>query len=631
MNSAGLQVAGSLLGAGAMSRSGVNAFAPKTAFVPSHQGAARHLTSAIMPSTQANNRGLNLASSTSGGLTMGAGAMRGPMSLRASASDDGVEPAGRDYLTWSQTRFAGEMQAKHAGADFGVSRDYEVVDQGHAQKPTDCLVVPLEDGALSAEVVKGLDAQLAGHLTALEASGDLPKAPGASMQLPLGNSGPFSRLVLVNTPKVQGDAATTSEDNKLAQHIATALKQAGQTNAKESRVLLSALASRPSIAPSLIQKIVTNTEHALYGFDQYKGKKLPESALNHVDFELSSAQQKGAMDARGAQAAVSEGVAVAKGMTHAKDLANMPSNDCTPTYLAQEAENMALNDERFSTKILDEDEMKSLGMNSLLSVSNGSVQPAKLIIMKYEGADPDQKPIALVGKGITFDSGGISIKPSGGMEDMKFDMGGAASVFGVMTALKEHRPNINVVGVVAAAENMPSGTATNPGDVVETMSGKTVEIINTDAEGRLVLCDAMTYTQQNYDPKEVIDVATLTGAIVVALGDQASGVFSNDDKLAQSLVSAGERSGDRAWQLPVWPEYETQLKSHTADLKNVGGRAAGSITAARFLSTFADRPWAHLDVAGTASKSSGATGRPVPLLYQHLMDDKDAMEKTNKA
>lgn len=617
MNSTGIKnMAVSLLGAGAISQGGVEAFSAKTAF------ARRSQIGAVIPAIH-DNMGKGSVGRRFAVESTGVGThMRMPSMLQA--SEDPIEPSDRDPLTWSQTRFAQEMQAKHASAAFGVDRDYAVVDQGRFQEATDCLVVPLEEGALSAEVVKGLDAQLAGHLTALEASGDLPASPGAVVQLPLGNRGPFSRLVLVNTPKLQGAESTTSADNTLAKHIGSALKSVSQTNAAKSRVLLSALSSRPTIAPSLIQKIVTQTEHALYGFDQYKSHKQPESALRHVDLELHSTQKNVLTSAQGAESAIAQGQAVGEGASHAMDLANMPANDCTPTYLAQEALNMALNDDRFTTKILDEDEMKALGMNSLLSVSNGSAQPAKLIIMQYQGAEADQKPIALVGKGITFDSGGISIKPSGGMEEMKFDMGGAASVFGVMTALKSHRPNINVVGVVAAAENMPSGTATNPGDVVETLSGKTVEIINTDAEGRLVLCDAMTYTQQNYDPKHIIDVATLTGAIVVALGDQASGVFSNDAKLAKSLVTAGEHSGDRAWQMPVWPEYQKQLKSHTADLKNVGGRAAGAITAASFLSAFADRPWAHLDVAATAAKSSGATGRPVPLLYQHLMDDMQA-------
>lgn len=627
MNSAGLQIAAGALGASALNKSVTNAFSPKTAFITNpNVGGRQALASRVAPVVGASAQPMGRMLGMGGRAQTSVGQMRSPLSLRAAQDENhsAVRGSGmeeKDLLTWGQTRFAQTIQAKHSAADFGVSRDYDLVDQHTTQASSESLVVPLEDGELTSDVVKLLDQQLGGQLQSLQASGDLPKTAGAALQLPLGAGAPWSRLVLVNTPKADNKKPDAQADNQLAQHISAALKQVGSTNAKGSRVLLSALSSRPTITPNLIQKIVSNTEHALYKFDQYKSKKQTEPALSHVDFELNDIQRSAGLHKGEAAAAVAEGLAVAKGMAHARDLANMPANDCTPTFLADEAKNMALNDDRFTTEILDEAQMKALGMNSLLSVSNGSEQPAKLIIMKYQGAeDPSEKPVALVGKGITFDSGGISIKPSGGMEEMKFDMGGAASVFGTMTALKAHRPNINVIGVVAAAENMPSGTATRPGDVVETLSGKTVEIVNTDAEGRLVLCDAMTYTQDKYDPKEIIDVATLTGAIVVALGDQASGVFSNDDKLAQSLVSAGERSGDRAWQLPVWPEYQAQLKSPTADLKNVGGRAAGAITAASFLSAFADRPWAHLDVAATAAKPSGATGRPVPLLYQHLLD-----------
>jgi leucyl aminopeptidase len=559
--------------------------------------------------------------------------MRAPVSLHAKAEKDSGEDS--DRLNLAQTRFAPQIHEQHARGNFGVERRYNLrldaakpagehlkgdAGERSCERLSESVVVPLEDGALNAEVVQALDAELGGQLSALKVSGDLPTAPGSYSQMPLPAGSPWSRIVLVNTPIADNSKGTASDENRLAQHLANALRQVGKTNVQRSQVLLSALASRPVITPSLLQGIVKNTEDHFYQFDQYKTEQQPVSALKEINFTVSAEQAGHSETVDQVTAAIRQGKAVAKGMSHAKDLANMPANDCTPTFLAQEAVSMASDDDRFTTEVLDEAQMKALGMNTLLSVSNGSAQPAKLIIMKYQGADVAEKPVALVGKGITFDSGGISIKPSGGMEDMKFDMGGAASVFGVMTALKEHRPNINVIGVVAAAENMPSGTATRPGDVVETLSGKTVEIINTDAEGRLVLSDALTYTQAQYDPKEVIDVATLTGAIVVALGDQASGVFSNDDKLAQSLVSAGERTGDRAWQLPVWPEYQSQLKSHTADMKNVGGRAAGSITAASFLSAFVDRPWAHLDVAATASKPSGATGRPVPLLYQHLMD-----------
>jgi leucyl aminopeptidase len=259
-------------------------------------------------------------------------------------------------------------------------------------------------------------------------------------------------------------------------------------------------------------------------------------------------------------------------------------------------------------------------MGSLLSVGNGSDEPSKLIVIKYQGGNAKDAPYCLVGKGITFDTGGISLKPAKGMESMKFDMGGAGSVFGVMQAVAELNLKINVIGVVAAAENMPSGCATKPGDVVTSMSGKTIEILNTDAEGRLVLCDALTYVER-FKPAEVVDIATLTGAIIVALGHEATGLFANDDSLAEALTSAGQASGDEAWRLPINKQYDKQLNTKYADMQNIGTGSAGSITAACFLARFTENyKWAHLDVAGTAFQSmqKGATGRPVPLLVEYL-------------
>jgi leucyl aminopeptidase len=266
--------------------------------------------------------------------------------------------------------------------------------------------------------------------------------------------------------------------------------------------------------------------------------------------------------------------------------------------------------------------MQKLGMGSLLSASRGSRQPAKLIVMEYKGGKANQKPIALVGKGLTFDAGGISIKPGAGMDEMKYDMCGAASVFGAMQACVELELPINVVGVIPSSENLPDGDANKPGDIVTSMSGQTIEILNTDAEGRLILCDALTYTER-FEPAAVIDIATLTGACIVALGDQASGLMANDDKLADELLDAGQSSGDRAWRLPIWDEYQTQLDSNFADMANIGGPKAGSITAACFLARYTKKfKWAHLDIAGTAWKqgaAKGATGRPVPLLMEFLM------------
>jgi leucyl aminopeptidase len=311
-----------------------------------------------------------------------------------------------------------------------------------------------------------------------------------------------------------------------------------------------------------------------------------------------------------------------QGINTARELGNLPGNICTPIYLANEARKLARAHSTLSTRVLDEKQMRELGMGSLLSVSAGSAQPAKLIVMQYKGAATEKQPYVLVGKGITFDSGGISLKPGAKMDEMKFDMCGAASVFGTLHAVLAMRLPINLVCIIAAAENMPSSTATKPGDVVTSMSGQTIEVLNTDAEGRLVLCDALTYAER-FKPAAVIDIATLTGACVVALGAHASGMYANNDKLAEQLTNAGEQSFDRAWRMPLWDEYQKQINTPFADMANVGGPGGGSITAACFLARFTKKyHWAHLDIAGSAwhSAPKGATGRPVGLLTRYLMD-----------
>lgn len=324
-----------------------------------------------------------------------------------------------------------------------------------------------------------------------------------------------------------------------------------------------------------------------------------------------------------AQHAVRHAHAIHAGVSLTRELGNLPPNLCTPADLASHARALGRRSKRVQVKVLEERSMERLGMGAFLAVSQGSDNPGKLVCLHYRGGRAREKPIALVGKGITFDTGGISIKPSPAMDEMKFDMCGAATVLGVMQACINLRLPINLIGLLACAENMPGGHATRPGDVVKTMSGKTVEILNTDAEGRLVLCDALSYAAR-HKPKIIIDVATLTGACVVALGHEASGVMGNNQPLINQLLQAGEKSGDRAWQLPMWEEYQPQLDSNFADLANIGGRWGGTITAACFLSHFVrDYHWAHLDVAGTAwhsgGKKKGATGRPVPLLIEFLL------------
>ena len=328
------------------------------------------------------------------------------------------------------------------------------------------------------------------------------------------------------------------------------------------------------------------------------------------------------INTRAAQKALNTGSSTGTGINTAKELANLPANICTPRYLAEQARNLAKGNPKLTTQILDEKKMAELGMGALLSVSAGSDEPARLIVMNYKGGNTKQQPYVLVGKGVTFDTGGISLKPGAKMDEMKYDMGGAASVFGTMDAISSMGLPINVVGIVGAVENMPSGGATKPGDVVTSMSGQTIEILNTDAEGRLVLCDALTYAER-FKPKAVIDIATLTGACVVALGSHATGLYSNKEELATQLLQAGITSHDRAWHMPLWDDYQKQLATNFADVSNLGGPGGGSITAACFLSRFAKKyKWAHLDVAGTAWNSApkGATGRPVALLTQYLSD-----------
>ena len=356
--------------------------------------------------------------------------------------------------------------------------------------------------------------------------------------------------------------------------------------------------------------------HACYRVNAHKSKKTPAAKLRRVSVL--------AEDRAAARLAVRQSQALDDGLAFAKNLGNQPPNVCNPTFVAETAQSLA--DDDTTVTVLDEDEMAELGMGAFLSVSQGSETPGKLVIVDYQGAKGP--PCVLVGKGITFDTGGISLKPSGGMGDMKFDMSGAAAVLGTAKAAIGAKLPIRLVAIAAAAENMPSGRATRPSDIVTTLSGQTVEILNTDAEGRLVLCDALTYAER-FKPKAVVDVATLTGAQVVALGSPASALYANDDALAEALLAAGQAAHDRLWRMPLWDDYQKQLKSAFADMKNIGGREAGSITAACFLSRFAKAfPWAHLDIAGTAYKSGkGSTGRPVAALFEFLLNGFDGLEK----
>ncbi len=363
----------------------------------------------------------------------------------------------------------------------------------------------------------------------------------------------------------------------------------------------------------LVKLVAKEAVLSTYRYDATLSEKKPKPTLKKVTLVVATANQK-------LKQAVKEGQAMAEGMMLTKELGNLPGNVCTPSYMAKEAQKLAKTHKGLTTQVINEPELKKLKMGSLLSVTNGTDEPAKVIIMKYSGAAKTQKPYVLVGKGVTFDSGGISLKPGARMDEMKFDMCGAGSVVGAMHAVASLQLPINVIGVIGAVENMPSGKATKPGDVVTSMSGKTIEVLNTDAEGRLVLCDLLTYVER-FKPKAVVDMATLTGACVVALGHHATAIYANDDELSQALLKAGDETVDRGWPMPLWDDYDKQLVSKVADIGNIGGPDGGSVTAACFLARFTEKyDWAHLDIAGAAWQKKMASGRPVSLLTQYLID-----------
>ena len=478
-----------------------------------------------------------------------------------------------------------------------------------ARGSSQCVILPLFHRRKLTAAAQQLDDASGGAIKAAIALGDFSGKSGESCILP--GVGASRRLLLVGC----GDAATF--DRAAAREFARTLTKAiNATRASDAVLHITDLHPKDGNTPWLMQTLAQHLTCASYRYTETVSKPKPPMKLARMVVNTGDSRS-----VKAGQKALDRGVAVGNGVNEARRLADLPGNICTPAYLAQQARKLARDHARLSTTILEEKKMRELGMGSLLSVSAGSDQPARLIVMHYKGGKPGEKPYVLVGKGITFDSGGISLKPGAKMDEMKYDMGGAASVFGTLRSVVELGLPLNVVGIVAAAENMPSGGATKPGDVVTSMSGKTIEVLNTDAEGRLVLCDALTYAGR-FKPQVVIDIATLTGACVVALGSHATGLYANQDKLAAQLLEAGTESHDRAWRMPLWDDYQKQLDSNFADMANIGGPGGGSITAACFLSRFAeDYHWAHLDIAGSAWDSSpkGATGRPVGLLTEYLM------------
>ncbi|WP_263262619.1 leucyl aminopeptidase [Pseudomonas sp. RIT-PI-S] len=477
---------------------------------------------------------------------------------------------------------------------------------------TATLVVPVSEGRSLGAIASKLDQQSNGAISAVLKHGDLEGKAGQTLLL---HSLPGLRAERVLLLGVGKDALTDRQWRKAVGSALGVLKNLGGGDAvlalEEVQV-----SNRDTYGKARL--LAETVLDATYLFERYKSKKADPRALKKITLLTAKA------DTAEVERAVQHARAIALGMSLTRDLGNMPPNVCHPTFLGELAKGLAKEHKNLKVEVHDEKKLQQLGMGSFLAVAQGSAQPPRLIVAQYQGGKKTDQPYVLVGKGITFDTGGISLKPGAGMDEMKFDMCGAASVFGTLRAVLELQLPINLVCLMACAENMPSGTATRPGDIVETMSGQTVEILNTDAEGRLVLCDTLTYAER-FKPKAVVDVATLTGACVVALGGHTSGLLGNNDGLIQDLLSAGRRADDRAWQLPLFDEYQEQLDSPFADIANIGGPKAGTITAACFLSRFAKNfEWAHLDIAGTAwlsgGKDKGATGRPVPLLTQYLLD-----------
>jgi len=501
--------------------------------------------------------------------------------------------------------------------------EFPVLTVNPAKVETACLVVPVfTDGDLLPVAAKLDDAseRLIGQLIE---RGDFDAGLGNVQLIPFAPGLAAERLLLVGI----GTRAKCNEAS-----LRTALDATFQALAKlpldEAVVAFSDVPVPDRAGDWKARMIAEATQRAVYRFSEFKSEPAPASRLSRVGLLISDAA-----DAAASEHGARIGRAVGDGVSYARTLGNLPGNVCTPRYLAAQAEQLGhASAGALDVEILDEQALEVLGAHSLLSVGRGSEEPSRLIVMRYQGADDaEQAPHVLIGKGITFDTGGISLKPGADMDEMKFDMCGAASVFGTVKSLLALKPRINVVAIVASAENMPDGRATKPGDIIKTLKGLTVEVLNTDAEGRLVLCDALTYAER-YQPASVVDIATLTGAAVIALGHHATGLFANDDDLALDLLDAGETAWDRAWHMPLWDDYQSQLDSNFADLANIGGRPAGSITAACFLSRFTQTyPWAHLDIAGTAwasGKQKGASGRPVGLLTQYLLDREAELDET---
>ena len=485
--------------------------------------------------------------------------------------------------------------------------EFSILRQGEARRGA-CLVAGVFESRKLAAPAGEFTEKTGRFLASVLESGDMDGKAGSTLMLREIPACACERLLLVGLGKEKA-----FDGKAYGEAIRAAIKALAKSGAADATLLLTKIPVKKRSAAWRIRQAALIASETLYRFEQFKSKKEEKRALEKLIFVAD--------EKTGEVAALEQGLAIGEGIALTRTLGNLPGNVCTPAYLADAARQIAA-EHALDCDILEAADMEALGMHALLSVARGSRQSPKLIALHYRGGQPDEKPVVLVGKGITFDSGGISLKPGEGMDEMKFDMSGAAAALGALKAVARLRLPLNLTVLAPCAENMPGGAASRPGDIVTSLSGQTIEILNTDAEGRLVLCDALSYAER-FSPAVVIDIATLTGACVIALGHVASGLFANDDALAEALLDAGDTALDRAWRLPLWDDYREQLKSNFADMANVGGRPAGSITAACFLSRFTGKfTWAHLDVAGTARRNGadkGATGRPVPLLAHYLL------------
>ncbi len=472
---------------------------------------------------------------------------------------------------------------------------------------TDCLIL-VTDAKLSSELAKAVDSASGGVISQLLKRGDFKAKLGETLYLPSIAGLKARRLLVVG----KGDGKL--DDNDFDKIIQATFSAPAAADCKDSCYLLDNISVVDRKVNWQYQRIAQLLVSSSYRYTATVSKPKPPLSIRRVCLQGANTEAN--------RKAIQVGSSIGKGINTACELGDLPGNICTPEYIASEARSLGRKFQSITVSVLDEKKMKQLGMGALLSVSAGSDQAARLIVIEYKGGKKSAQPHVLVGKGVTFDTGGISLKPGAKMDEMKYDMCGAASVVGTMSAIADMDLKLNVIGIVAAAENMPSGGATKPGDVVTSMSGQTIEVLNTDAEGRLVLCDALTYAGR-FKPASVIDIATLTGACVVALGKHAAGLYSNDDSFAQELLEQGRLAQDRAWHMPLWDDYQNQLDSNFADMANIGGPEAGSVTAACFLSRFTkEYRWAHLDIAGAAwlaGANKGATGRPVSLLCHYLI------------